>query len=69
MASWLGGSRLRGLLVAGLVVALLAAAAALAIARQAATGPHRPARDALVRIPTVPAPISALSPAQIRTRG
>ncbi|MGB6454625.1 MAG: S53 family peptidase [Streptosporangiaceae bacterium] len=67
VASWLGGSRLRGLLVAGLVVGLLAAAAALAVAHQAGTGPHRLVRDALVRIPTVPAPINALSPAQIRT--
>ncbi|MGH3304397.1 MAG: S53 family peptidase [Streptosporangiaceae bacterium] len=58
--------RLGGLLGTVLVAALLAAGG-LAIAHAAGTGPQRPGRDALIRIPDVPAPISALSPAQIRT--
>jgi subtilase family serine protease len=55
----------RGLLVAGAVVVL--AAVALTIALVAARGPDQPARAAQVRIPSVAAPISALSPDQIRT--
>jgi subtilase family serine protease len=58
---WLGR-----LLVAGLVVVLVTAGA-LTLAHVAGSGPHQPARATLVRIPAVPAPINALSPAQIRT--
>jgi subtilase family serine protease len=54
------------LLAAGLVVALLAAGAVI-VAQLAGTGTSRTSRDALVRIPAVPAPVSGLSPAQIRT--
>jgi subtilase family serine protease len=43
------------------------AAAGLTIALVAVSGPDQPARGAQVRIPSVPAPISALSPDQIRT--
>jgi subtilase family serine protease len=56
---------LRGLLVAGVVVVL--AAAGLTVALVAGSGPDQPAAGAQVRIPSVPAPISALSPDQIRT--
>jgi subtilase family serine protease len=58
--------RLGRLLVACLVVVLVTAGA-LILADLTSTGPHQPARDALIRIPAVPAPISALSPVQIRT--
>jgi subtilase family serine protease len=61
----LGRPRLRGLLVTGIVVAL-AAAGALTIALVAGGGPDPSAPGAQVRIPSVPAPISALSPDQIR---
>jgi subtilase family serine protease len=52
--------------VTGIVVAL-AAAGALTIALVAGGGPDPSAPGAQVRIPNVPAPISALSPDQIRT--
>jgi subtilase family serine protease len=61
----LGRSRFRGLLVAGTVVVL--AAAGLTIALVAGSGPDQSAAAAQIRIPSVPAPISALSPDQIRT--
>jgi subtilase family serine protease len=61
----LGRPGLRRVLVAGAVVVL--AAVALTIALVAARGPDQPARAAQVRIPSVAAPISALSPDQIRT--
>jgi subtilase family serine protease len=51
--------------VAGVVVVL--AAAGLTVALVAGSGPDQPAAGAQVRIPSVPAPISALSPDQIRT--
>jgi subtilase family serine protease len=58
---WLGR-----LLVAGLVVVLVTAGA-VTLAYVGGSGPRQPARATLVRIPAVAAPISALSPAQIRT--
>jgi subtilase family serine protease len=61
----LGRPGLRGLLVAGTVVVL--AAAGLTIALVAGGGPGQSATGAEVRIPSVPAPIGALSPDQIRT--
>jgi subtilase family serine protease len=61
----LGRPGLRGLLVAGVVVVL--GAAGLTIALVAGSGPGQSAPGAQVRIPSVPAPISALSPDQIRT--
>jgi subtilase family serine protease len=60
----LGKPSIGGLLVTGLVVAL--AAAALTVTLLVGSGSDRPQQAALVRIPSVPAPISALSPAQIR---
>jgi subtilase family serine protease len=61
----LGRPRLRGLVVAGTVVVL--AAAGLTVALVAGSGPGQSAADTQVRVPSVPAPISALSPDQIRT--
>jgi subtilase family serine protease len=61
----LGRPRFRGLLVAGTVVVL--AAAGLTIVVVAGSGPGQSAAGAQVRIPSVPAPISALSPDQVRT--
>jgi subtilase family serine protease len=48
-------------------VVVVVAAGALALARVVSAGPRQPARATLIRIPSVPAPIRALSPAQIRT--
>jgi subtilase family serine protease len=56
---------LGGLLVTLVVVALAVGVTILGHARSSA--PHRSARAAPIRIPAVRAPISALSPAQIRT--
>lgn len=58
--------RLSGLLATALIAAL-ATAGALILVHVAGNGPGRPAPAALVSIPSVPAPISALSPDQMRT--
>jgi subtilase family serine protease len=55
--------RLGAVAVTGLVIAL----AATGVAQGAAAEPNQGPRAMLVRIPSVPAPIKALSPAQIRT--
>jgi subtilase family serine protease len=57
------------LLLVTAVVVVLAAAGGLTTARLHLRGgeSRRPAQDARTRIPSVPAPISALSPGQIRT--
>ncbi len=60
-----GRPRLRGLLVAGLAVAL-AAAGALTITQATDSGPYQAAGGELDRTANVPSPISALSPGQIR---
>jgi subtilase family serine protease len=61
----LPGSR-RGALLTTLVVVVLLAIAAVVVVQTVGTAPRRPAVAAVADIPTVPAPISALSPAQIR---
>jgi subtilase family serine protease len=61
----LRGSRRAGLLATGLVAVLLAAAG-VAVAHAAGTAEAGPARDAVVDIPTIAAPIDALSPEQVR---
>jgi len=65
VASGLRRLRLGHLLVAGLVIVLVAGA--LILVQRHHTGPQQSARAALAHIPAVPAPVSALSPAQIRT--
>ncbi len=65
MRPGLGRPRTGCLLVIGLVAGLLAAGALIVVSL--AGGPRQPPRLVLVRIPAVPAPISALSPAQIRS--